>query len=202
MQFVCPSVLLIIRRIGTCARWALLGFIMGAVLTLSGAQAWAADPRVNFRAAMSAYNMGDFDLAVRLYNQALQTPGLDNKARAIILSGRSHSFSMRGDAGLATNDADQSAALNPNIVNDFRRITRHQRFQVFPRSIRNLSHVIAFGAGNQTSINSLIYRGDRYAEISDYIRAMEDYDSALRLDPGNTRAQDHRAAILATLNGN
>ncbi len=181
------------------SRAALAAALLGLLMAISGNPAEAADPRADFQAAMFAYSRGDFDLAIQLFNSALQAPALDNKSQATILNGRSRAFVMSGDANSANNDANQSISLDPNSQANFRRLTRYQRFHSSHHPTQNLDQVIAFETGTPALVRALIYRGDRYADLGDHRRAIGDYDAALALDPDNILALDGREAALAEL---
>ena len=129
---------------------------------------------------------GEFDLAIRDYDQAIKLKPKNAKA----LTNRGFAYAKKGELDLAIRDYGDAINLEDDYVQA--RINRSAAFidkGEFDLAIRDLDHVIKREHDNADAFNN---RGNAFAKKGELDSAIRDYDHAIKLKPNYAKAFNNR----------
>ncbi len=145
-------------------------------------------------AGLDAWERGEFDEAVRLTTDAIDSGTLSSDVLALAYYSRGLAHSRKGGYRQALQDFSDSLRLNPTFVHAY-----YQRGYVYRQcgqdddAIGDYDRVIALDPG---FMHAYINRGVIYIDKGLYQRALQDFHRAIRLDPKQARAYSDRGCAF------
>ena len=143
------------------------------------------------QSAFSARERGQYPVAIRLFDEALQQGRFGDKERGLILYGRGTSYEALGSRERALADLDASIALFPDYPNAYlyRGIIWGETGQ-YMRAIQDFLTARKLNPSEPLVFNNL---GNVYERLGDLERAIENYGRAIGLSAGDAKAYYNRA---------
>jgi tetratricopeptide (TPR) repeat protein len=151
------------------------------------------DPFDLAQAGFVAKDRGDFTLAVRLFDEALQRGLFADKQRGLLLHSRGASYEALGIRDRALSDFDAAIALLPDFPNDYlyRGIIWGDKRE-YERALQDFITASKLNPSDPFVFNNL---GNVYQRMGDLDRALENYGRALDLRADYAQAYYNRAHI-------
>jgi tetratricopeptide (TPR) repeat protein len=137
------------------------------------------DPRVAalVKKADAAFYLKQYDLAIRMYSEALQMKPQTITAAAIY-SWRAGAYGKNGEFGKGMSDANEAIRLNPRYFNGYNeRGIIYRRTANPDQAISNFNIAIQLNPNFARTYNN---RGNAYSDKGDYNQAIRDYSEAIR----------------------
>ena len=135
-------------------------------------------------------NKGEYDRAIRDYDQAIQL----KPDFAYAFNNRGNAYSDKGEYDRAIRDFDQAIQLKPDYAYAFdNRGLAYSYKREYDRAIRDFDQAIQLKPDDAFAFNN---RGAAYYYKGEYDRAIRDYDQAIQLKPDYARAFNNKANAL------
>jgi len=137
------------------------------------------DPKVAalVKKAASAFELKQYDLAIRTYNEALQMKP-ETSTAAAIYSWRAGAYGKQGEFGKGLSDAREAIRLNPKYFNGYNeRGIIYRRTGNLDQAISSFDTAIHLNPNFARAYNN---RGNAYGDKGDYNQAIRDYNEAIR----------------------
>jgi tetratricopeptide (TPR) repeat protein len=137
------------------------------------------DPKVAalVKKAASAFELKQYDLAIRTYSEALQMKP-DTITAAAIYSWRAGAYGKKGEFDKGMSDAKEAIRLNPKYFNGY-----NERGIIYRRTGNPDQAISSFDTAihlNPNFARAYNNRGNAYADKGDYNQAIRDYSEAIR----------------------
>lgn len=137
------------------------------------------DPKVAalVKKAEAAFELKQYDLAIRMYSEALQMKPQTITAAAIY-SWRAGAYGKNDEFGKGMSDANEAIRLNPRYFNGYNeRGIIYRRTGNPDQAISNFNTAIQLNPNFSRAYNN---RGNAYTDKGDYNQAIRDYSDAIR----------------------
>ena len=144
------------------------------------------DATALFTRGIAYDNLGEYDLAIQEYDQAIRLKPSDPRA----YYNRGLDYANKSQFERAIQDYDQAVRLDPGNANGFvSRGVAYDGLGQYDRAIQDYDQAIRL---NPSFALAFVDRGIAYANKEQYARAIQDYDQALRLNPNDMDALYNR----------
>jgi len=148
------------------------------------------------KSTMAYIQKGDFDKAIEDLDQTIK----QNPNSSAAYFNRSLAYSAKDDFSKAIEDLNQSIELNPNNADAY--LLRGSALAIngdgSDKVIKELNEAIRL---NPNSAEAYFLRGAAYSNKEDYVKAIADFEAALRINPRHTDAR-HGLVEAQFLKGN
>ena len=127
--------------------------------------------------AAAAFELKQYDLAIRTYSEALQMKP-ETITAAAIFSWRAGAYGKKGEFGKGMSDATEAIRLNPKYFNGY-----NERGIIYRRTGNPDQAISSFDTAihlNPNFARAYNNRGNAYADKGDYNQAIRDYSEAIR----------------------
>ena len=153
------------------------------------------DPLDLAQAGFVAKDRGNFSMAVRLFDEALQRGLFPEKQRGLLLYNRGASYEALGNRDRALSDFDAAVALLPDFPNVYlyRGIIWADKRE-YQRALQDFLTASKLNPGDPLVFNNL---GNVYEKLGELDRAVENYDRAIGLRSNYAEAFYNRANTYA-----
>lgn len=154
------------------------------------------DPLDLAQAGFLAKDRGEFTLAVRLFDEALQRGFFADKQRGLLLYSRGASFEALGSRDRALSDFDAAIALLPDFPNVYvyRGIIWGDKRE-YQRALQDFLTASKLNPSDPLVFNNI---GNVYQKMGQDDRALENYDRAIGLRPDYAEAYYNRASVYVS----
>ncbi len=145
-------------------------------------------------AGLDAWERGEFDEAVRLTTEAIESGMLSPDVLALAHYSRGLAHSRKAGYRQAVEDFSESVRLNPAFVHAYyQRGYAYRQCGQDDQAVADYDRVIALDA---SFMHAYINRGVIYIDKGLYQRALQDFHRAIRLDPKQARAYSDRGCAF------
>jgi tetratricopeptide (TPR) repeat protein len=177
------------ERIGRMKRIFFISFLFLSLILCSVPMGWGRGID-DFNAAFAAKNRGDYDDAIRLYTQAIESGDLSQESLSIAYNNRGNAWQKKGDSDRAMEDYDKAIKIDPNDAYAYnnRGLLLEKKGDSY-RAIADYDKAIEIDPQYAHAYNN---RGLSWYAKGDYDRAIADYTKAIELDLMYTYAYDNR----------
>ena len=142
--------------------------------------------RTSFDRGEAFINRGEWDAAIREYNEAIRL----NPNYAEAYGSRGLAYWVNRDYDRAIEDCTEAIRLNPNYAEAYNyRGNAYSRKNDYDRAIADYNEAIRLNPNDAIFYSN---RGGAYYRKNDYDRAIEDYTEAIRCDPNNFEFYQYR----------
>ncbi len=145
--------------------------------------------RAYVKDAIIADAMGDYEKAIRLNTKAINAGDLQRKALATVHTNRGHNYLKKGSVDKAVEDFSYAVDLNPYYPEGYYgRALAYSEKGELDRSIKDFGWAIKYKKDYEKRAYIKAYRdrGYVYAQNGDFINAIADFDTIIKLQPGVT----------------
>ena len=150
-------------------------------------------------AGVKLYEAGNYDGAIKLYNEALSSGELSSTDTAIAYTNRGLAYGQKGKTDLAIADYDQALAVNPNYARAYyHRGTCYNDKGNHDRAIVDLDKAIELNPNKADYYNN---RGIAYGDKGDSDRAIAEFTQAVTVDPNYATGFYNRGRAYDLLKG-
>ena len=149
------------------------------------------------KAGLAARNRGDFDSAINLFTQAIDTGSLSGPRLAAVLGSRGVMFDLKGETDRSIDDFDAAIRANADFGSAYiYRGLAWVKKRDYNRAIADFTEASSRDA--TYAFLALSNRGNVYNIIGEYDRAVEDFGHSIQLNPDYAEAHSNRGiAYLA-----
>jgi len=154
------------------------------------------DPLDLAEAGFVAKDRGQFTLAIRLFDEAIQRGLFADKQRGLLLYGRGTSFAALGIRDRALSDFDAAIALLPDFPNAYvdRGIIWSDKRE-YERALQDFLTASKLNPSDPFVFNNI---GNTYQKMGEYNQALESYDHAIGLRSDYAEVYYNRARIYVS----
>jgi tetratricopeptide (TPR) repeat protein len=139
----------------------------------------------------AAYMRGDYDAAIRLYTQTLETGNLSDRAQAVVYTGRGMAHERRREYDAEIADCEAAIRIWPESPQAYvHRAYAYRAQKAYDLALADLEVAIHLLPDNAFAYQ---VRGDTYLGKHQYDLAIASYDEAIRLRPDYVDAYYFRA---------
>lgn len=170
-------------------RLVFLILMFACAFSIFGARA-VANAVDDINAGAAASNRGDYDEAIRLFTQALNSGQLSSQNREIAFSNRGISWFNKGEYDKAIADYDEALRLNPQDDGIFlsRGVAWFKKGD-YDKALADENEAIRLNPRDAEAFNN---RGNAWLRKGDDDKAIADYSESIRLNPNYAMALGNR----------